>query len=142
MKKPVYNGIRFDSKLEMDIYKVVEKDPNWTYHGIKLNYRITYDMPNGAKFTTTHTYSPDFTELKGKSTVYWEAKGRFYTQENIKSILRLSKLISGGSQRYGIILQNPDVKVLGRKNLTMAEWCDKHEIMYINFSQLKKRYEL
>lgn len=142
MAKVRWKGIQFDSIFEKEIWEVVMGDDRWSYHTFTLPYTITYNTIYGNNYRTDHTYRPDFIEKQdGAPTMVWEAKGRFYTKESVNHTLKMSKLIQGGKYKFGMIIQNPDTKVLGRKKMTIPQWCEKHDITYITFNELRSRYE-
>lgn len=135
-----YKGITFDSIFEREVYKLVELDKNWSYHTEKVPYTITYTVAPNYKYTTSHTYSPDFIFKAGKQKQYIEAKGRFWTKEDIKKVQRMSQLLNNPYSSFWLLLQNPRTKVLGRKNLTMADWCNKYDINYLTYDDIKRKY--
>lgn len=141
MAKVRWKGIQFDSIFEKEIWEVVMHDERWSYHTFKLPYTISYNTIYGTAFKTDHTYTPDFIFKDSGTSIIYEAKGRFYTKESVNHALKMSKLIQGGKYKFGMIIQHPSTKVLGRKKMTIPQWCEKHGIMYITFDQLKERYK-
>ena len=81
-------------------------------------------------------YTPDFVyELNGR-TYLIECKGYFRAGDTQK--YRSIANCLGSDQELIFILMKPNQKVNKSTKLTMAEWCDKHEILWYNIDTLKE----
>jgi len=81
-------------------------------------------------------YTPDFVyELNGR-TYLIECKGYFRAGDTQK-YRAISKCLPE-TQELIFVLMKPNQKVSKSTKLTMAEWCDKHEILWYNIDTLKE----
>ena len=91
-----------------------------------------YQIP----YVIERKYTPDFVYESNGRTYIIECKGYFRAGDTQKyrsiarSIPRTHELI--------FVLMKPNQKVSKSTKLTMAEWCDKHEILWYNIDTLKE----
>ena len=113
----------FRSGFEEDVAKQLQPF-GFSYEPFQVPYRIE------------RKYTPDFVyEYRGR-TYLIECKGYFRAGDTQKyrsvarSIPWTYELI--------FVLMKPNQKVSKSTKLTMAEWCDKHEILWYNIDTLKE----
>ena len=81
-------------------------------------------------------YTPDFVYERGDRAYLIECKGYFRAGDTQKY-----KAISRSlpwTQELIFVLMKPNQKVSKSTKLTMAEWCDKHNILWYNIDTLKE----
>lgn len=81
-------------------------------------YKITYWMPGN--------YTPDFVY----EWVAVEAKGWFRPGDQKKYLQIRDAIMTDHGQELVFLLQHPNKKVRKGAKMTMADWCDKHEIAW------------
>ena len=113
----------FRSEFEKDVATQLQPF-GFTYEPFQVPYRIE------------RKYTPDFVyELNGR-TYLIECKGYFRAGDTQK--YRSIANCLGSDQELIFILMKPNQKVSKSTNNTMAEWCDKHEILWYNIDTLKE----
>lgn len=99
----------YRSKLEETVAKKLGK--GWEYEAVQVEYVLE------------KTYLADF--AKGDTVV--EVKGFFRPGDQAK-YLAVRDTCRENGLTFMFILSHPDKPVRRRAKLTMAEWCDKHNI--------------
>ena len=113
----------FRSGFEEDVAKQLQPF-GFSYEPFQVPYRIE------------RKYTPDFVyEYRGR-TYLIECKGYFRAGDTQKyrSIARSIPW----THELIFVLMKPNQKVSKSTKLTMAEWCDKHEILWYNIDTLKE----
>lgn len=123
--------MKFDSKLEKELYKVLTK---CSYHPAD---KISYVIPK--------MYEPDFCHNDKGFMTYIEVKGRFRTSEEARKYVEIRKVL-GAYEDLVFIFQNPKTAMPGarrRKDGTrydMKEWADKHGFDWYTPDTLPKEW--
>jgi len=113
----------FRSEFEKDVAKQLQPF-GFSYEPFQVPYRIE------------RKYTPDFVyELNGR-TYLIECKG-FFRAGDTQKYRAISKCLPE-AQELIFVLMKPSQKVSKSTKLTMAEWCDKHEILWYNIDTLKE----
>ena len=102
---------KYRSKLEARVARRLGKD--WEYE------------PGGFKYLVPRTYYPDFV----KGNIYVEVKGYFRAGDTQK-YAAINREMKAQGKDFRFVLQSPDKKVRKGSKITMAEWCDKHNIQW------------
>lgn len=120
-KKALIEGFR--SNFELSIAQWLESK------GIPFQYeklRIKYTVPE-----TQKTYTPDW-QINQNPDIIYESKGRF-TSVDRKKMLLVKK--SNPEITIRMIFQNASVRLSKKSKTTYAEWCDKNQIEWCEFSK-------
>ena len=113
----------FRSEFEKDVATQLQPF-GFTYEPFQVPYRIE------------RKYTPDFVyELNGR-TYLIECKGYFRAGDTQKD--RSIANCLGSDQELIVILMKPNQKVSKSTKNTMAQWCDKHGILWYNIDTLKE----
>jgi hypothetical protein len=80
--------------------------------------------------------TPDFVYEQGGVTYYIECKGYFRAGDTQK--YRSVKNCLGENEELIFVLMNENQRVNRGSKLTMAGWCDKHEILWYNIDMLQE----
>ena len=104
---------KYRSKLEARVARKLGSD--WLYEPLRIQYLVP------------RSYVPDFVSKDGKT--YVEVKGYFRAGDTQKYAAINVELKSQGI-RFKFMLQYPDKKVRKGAQLTMAQWCNKHNISW------------
>ena len=91
-----------------------------------------YQIP----YVIERKYTPDFVYEQNGRTYLIECKGYFRAGDTQK--YRSIANCLGSDQELIFILMKPNQKVSKSTKNTMAEWCDKHEILWYNIDTLKE----
>jgi len=81
-------------------------------------------------------YTPDFVYEKNGRTYLIECKGYFRAGDTQK--YRAVARSIPWTYELIFVLMKPNQKVSKSTKLTMAEWCDKHNILWYNIDTLKE----
>jgi len=113
----------FRSEFEKDVATQLQPF-GFDYEPYQVPYRIE------------RKYTPDFVyELNGR-TYLIECKGYFRAGDTQK--YRAIANCIGVDQELIFILMKPNQKVNKSTKLTMAQWCDKHTILWYSLDTLKE----
>ena len=113
----------FRSEFERDVATQLQPF-GFSYEPFQVAYRIE------------RKYTPDFVYEYNERTYLIECKGYFRAGDTQK--YRSIANCLGSDQELIFILMKPNQKVNKSTKLTMAEWCDKHEILWYNIDTLKE----
>lgn len=100
----------FRSKLEEMVASLLGKD--WQYEPFKI------------KYTTKHTYTPDFVHDTGTGEILVEVKG-FFREGDTQKYKAIRDTLEGTDQHLVFFLSSPFKKVRKGAMLNMGQWCDK-----------------
>ena len=113
----------FRSGFEYDVSKQLQPY-GFSYEPWQIEYRIE------------RKYTPDFVYERGGRTYLIECKGYFRSGDTqkyrsvVKCLPKTHELI--------FVLMKPNQKVSKSTKNTMAQWCDKHEILWYTIDTLKE----
>ena len=113
----------FRSEFERDVATQLQPF-GFSYEPFQVPYRIE------------RKYTPDFVYEYNERTYLIECKG--YLRAGDTQKYRSIANCLGSDQELIFILMKPNQKVNKSTKLTMAEWCDKHEILWYNIDTLKE----
>ena len=114
----------FRSEFERDVAKQLQPF-GFSYEP----FQVPYEIPR--------KYTPDFVYEDNRGWTYLiECKGYFRAGDTQK-YKAISKSLPW-TQELIFVLMKPNQKVSKSTKLTMAEWCDKHEILWYNIDTLKE----
>jgi hypothetical protein len=113
----------FRSGFEEDVAKQLQPF-GFSYEPFQVDYIIP------------RKYTPDFVYEKNGRTYLIECKGYFRAGDTQK-YRAISRSIPW-TQELIFVLMKPNQKVSKSTKLTMAEWCDKHNILWYNIDTLKE----
>ena len=113
----------FRSGFEEDVAKQLQPF-GFSYEPFQVDYIIP------------RKYTPDFVYEKNGRTYLIECKGYFRAGDTQK-YRAISKCLPE-AQELIFVLMKPNQKVSKSTKLTMAEWCDKHNILWYNIDTLKE----
>lgn len=97
----------------------------------KLEERVHKTMPEAEyepwsmQYYESHWYTPDLVV----GNISWEIKG-FFRKGDISKYLAINKQMKLDGVELRFILQVPNKPVRKGAKLTMAKWCDKHNIKW------------
>ena len=91
-----------------------------------------YQIP----YVIERKYTPDFVYESNGRTYIIECKGYFRAGDTQK--YRAVKNCLGENEELIFVLMKPNQKVSKSTKNTMAQWCDKHEILWYNIDTLKE----
>ena len=91
-----------------------------------------YQIP----YVIERKYTPDFVYESNGRTYIIECKGYFRAGDTQK--YRSIANCLGSDQELIFILMKPNQKVSKSTKNTMAQWCDKHNILWYNIDTLKE----
>ena len=120
-RKKVPKGFR--STFEYDVAQELQP------HG--FNYE-----PTAIPYTIPRMYTPDFVFNGKETTFYVECKGYFRAGDTQK-YKAIAKSIAW-TEELVFILMKPNQKVSKTTKLTMAQWCDKHNIKWYTIETLEE----
>jgi len=113
----------FRSEFEKDVAKQLQPF-GFTYESCQVPYRIE------------RKYTPDFVYENGGTTYYIECKGYFRAGDTQK--YRSISNCLGSNQKLIFVLMKPNQKVSKSTRNTMAQWCDKNNILWYDLNTLKE----
>jgi len=113
----------FRSGFEEDVAKQLQPF-GFSYEPFQVDYIIP------------RKYTPDFVYEKNGRTYLIECKGYFRAGDTQK--YRAVARSIPWTQELIFVLMKPNQKVSKSTKLTMAEWCDKHNILWYNIDTLKE----
>ena len=113
----------FRSEFEKDVAKQLQPF-GFSYEPFQVDYIIP------------RKYTPDFVYERGDKTYLIECKGYFRAGDTQK--YRSVKNCLAENEELIFVLMKPNQKVSKSTKNTMAEWCDKHEILWYNIDTLQE----
>jgi restriction endonuclease len=113
----------FRSGFEYDVSKQLQPY-GFSYEPFQIPYRIE------------RKYTPDFVYERNDKQYLIECKGYFRSGDTQK--YRSVSNCLGSNQELIFILMKPNQKVSKSTKNTMAQWCDKHEILWYTMDTLKE----
>ena len=113
----------FRSGFEYDVSKQLQPY-GFSYEPFQVPYRIE------------RKYTPDFVYERNDHQYLIECKGYFRAGDTQK--YRSVSNCLGSNQELIFILMKPSQKVSKSTKNTMAQWCDKHEILWYTIDTLKE----
>ena len=113
----------FRSEFERDVATQLQPF-GFSYEPFQVPYRIE------------RKYPPDFVYEYNERTYLIECKGYFRAGDTQK--YRSIANCLGSDQELIFILMKPNQKVSKSTKNTMAQWCDKHNILWYNIDTLKE----
>ncbi len=113
----------FRSGFEYDVSKQLQPY-GFSYEPFQVPYRIE------------RKYTPDFVYERNDKQYLIECKGYFRSGDTQK--YRSVVKCLGSNQELIFILMKPNQKVSKSTKNTMAQWCDKHEILWYTIDTLKE----
>ena len=113
----------FRSGFEYDVSKQLQPY-GFSYEPFQVPYRIE------------RKYTPDFVYERNDQQYLIECKGYFRAGDTQK--YRSIANCLGSNQELIFILMKPNQKVSKSTKNTMAQWCDKHEILWYTIDTLKE----
>ncbi len=113
----------FRSGFEYDVSKQLQPY-GFSYEPFQVPYRIE------------RKYTPDFVYERNDKQYLIECKGYFRSGDTQK--YRSVSNCLGSNQELIFILMKPNQKVSKSTKNTMAQWCDKHEILWYTIDTLKE----
>jgi hypothetical protein len=114
---------KFRSGFEEDVAQKLQPF-GFSYEPFQVDYRIE------------RRYTPDFVYERNGRAYLIECKGYFRAGDTQK--YRAVSNCLTESQELIFVLMKPNQKVSKSTKLTMAEWCDKHNILWYNIDTLKE----
>ena len=113
----------FRSEFEKDVATQLQPF-GFSYEPCQIDYRVE------------RKYTPDFVyELNGR-VYYIECKGYFRSGDTQK--YRAINQCLKENEELIFVLMKPNQKVSKSTKNTMAQWCDKHDILWYNIETLKE----
>ena len=113
----------FRSEFEKDVATQLQPF-GFSYEPCQIDYRVE------------RKYTPDFVyELNGR-VYYIECKGYFRAGDTQK--YRAINQCLRENEELIFVLMKPNQKVSKSTKNTMAQWCDKHDILWYNIETLKE----
>ena len=113
----------FRSEFEKDVATQLQPF-GFSYEPCQIDYRVE------------RKYTPDFVyELNGR-VYYIECKGYFLAGDTQK--YRAINQCLRENEELIFVLMKPNQKVSKSTKNTMAQWCDKHDILWYNIETLKE----
>lgn len=108
----VVNSTRVRSTLEQTLLEaLIERDAKFIYEGA------------GLKYTTHHTYKPDFVLItKHEKLIYVEAKG-WFTAKDRQKMIEIKKQHPKADIRF--VFQRAQNKLSKNSKTTYAQWANK-----------------
>ena len=113
----------FRSGFEYDVSKQLQPY-GFSYEPWQIDYKIE------------RKYTPDFVYERGGRTYLIECKGYFRSGDTQK-YRSIAKSLPWTSELI-FVLMKPDQKVSKNTKNTMAQWCDKNNILWYNIDTLKE----
>jgi len=113
----------FRSEFERDVATQLQPF-GFSYEPFQVPYRIE------------RKYTPDFVYQHNERTYLIECKGYFRAGDTQK--YRSVKNCLSENEELIFVLMKPNQKVSKSTKNTMAQWCDKHDILWYNIDTLKE----
>lgn len=104
----------YKSWFEHDIHQKLGK--KWKYEPTTFQYTVPLSR---------HWYTPDF--VKGDEV--YETKGKFTASDRKKTLLFVEQ---HPEVRFSLVFQNPNNPIRKGSKTTYADWCNKHNISWID----------
>lgn len=114
---------KYRSGFEKDVAQQLQPF-GFTYESCQVPYKIE------------RVYTPDFVYENQGFTYYIECKGYFRAGDTQK--YRSVKKCLAENQELIFVLMNPKQKVSKSTKNTMAQWCDKNNMLWYDLSTLKE----
>jgi len=113
----------FRSEFEKDVATQLQPF-GFSYEPCQIDYRIE------------RKYTPDFVYELNERVYYIECKGYFRAGDTQK--YRAINQCLKENEELIFVLMKPNQKVSKSTKNTMAQWCDKHDILWYNIETLKE----
>ena len=113
----------FRSEFEKDVATQLQPF-GFSYEPCQIDYRVE------------RKYTPDFVYELNRRVYYIECKGYFRAGDTQK--YRAINQCLKENEELIFVLMKPNQKVSKSTKNTMAQWCDKHDILWYNIETLKE----